>query len=102
MSLRNDFGTELIRNLIGLILLATGLGCAAFGAHWHMNDLINVGISTLIPAALLGFQSKRAPDGNTTTTSVTVPPPDVAAPITLGSKVTDQTVVDRTGSPPKP
>jgi hypothetical protein len=87
MSLRNDLGTELIRNMVGFFLVATGILVIVMGAHWHMDVLITLGTATMIPAALLALQSKRTPEGNTTTTSVTVPPPDVAAvpPIPLST-----------------
>lgn len=83
MSLKNDFGVELIRNMVGFFLVFTGIGVIALGAHWHMDQLVTLGVATMIPAALLALQSKRTPEGNTTTTSVTVPPPDVAAPAPL-------------------
>lgn len=85
MSLRNDLGTELIRNMVGFFLVGTGVGVICLGAHWHMPELVTLGVSTMIPAALLALQSKRTPEGNTTTTSVTVPPPDVAAPIPVAT-----------------
>jgi hypothetical protein len=47
-----------------------------------MDVLVTLGVSTLIPAALLALQSKRTPDGNTSTTSVTVPAPQIP-PVTL-------------------
>lgn len=78
MSLRNDLGTELIRNIVGFFLIGTGILIIVMGAHWHMDVLITLGTATMIPAALLALQSKRTPEGNTTTASVTVPPPDVA------------------------
>jgi hypothetical protein len=73
-----SFCTELIRNLIGFFLVATGILVICLGAHWHMDVLVTLGTSTMIPAAMLALQSKRSPEGNTTTTSVTVPPPLVA------------------------
>ena len=78
MSLRNDLGTELIRNLVGIFLVIVGVGVICMGAHWHMDVLVTLGVSTMIPAALLALQSKRTPEGNTTTTSVTVPQPNIA------------------------
>lgn len=83
MSLKNDFGAELIRNMVGMFLIVIGMISIGFGAHWHMAELVTLGTLTLIPAALLALQSKRSPDGNTTTTSVTIPPPDVATAIPI-------------------
>lgn len=81
-----SFFTELIRNMVGFFLIGTGVGIICLGAHWHMDVLVNVGTATLIPAAMLALQSKRTPEGNTTTTSVTVPPPAVADPSTIVPK----------------
>lgn len=76
----SDFLVEFTRNLIGLLLIGVGIGVICLGAHWHMLELVTLGVSTLIPAALLALQSKKTPDGNTTTTQVTVPPPEIAPP----------------------
>ena len=76
----SDFFTEVIRNLVGIFLILVGVGVICLGAHWHMVELVTLGVSTMIPAALLALQSKKTPDGNTTTTQVTVPPPEIAAP----------------------
>ena len=83
MSLRNDLGVELIRNMVGFFLVATGVGVICLGAHWKMPELVTLGVSTMIPAALLALQSKRTPEGNTTTTSVTVPPPEEVSPVSV-------------------
>jgi hypothetical protein len=83
VNLLGSFVTELIRNMVGFFLVFTGIFVIALGAHWHMDQLVNLGVLTMIPAAMLALQSKRTPEGNTTTTSVTVPPPDVAAPAPL-------------------
>jgi hypothetical protein len=95
VSLRNDLGTELIRNLVGIFLIFVGVGVICMGAHWHMDVLVTLGVSTMIPAALLALQSKRTPEGNTTTTSVTVPPPETAPPSTV-------TVTPQAATSPKP
>jgi hypothetical protein len=58
----NDLKTELTRNLVGFFLVLTGIVVIVLGAHWHMNDLVVLGSSTLIPSALLALQSKRTPD----------------------------------------
>ena len=76
-----SFFTEVIRNLVGLFLISVGIVVISLGAHWHMDVLVTLGTATLVPAALLSLQSKRTPEGNTTTTQVTVPPPSVAAPL---------------------
>jgi hypothetical protein len=77
-----SFCTELIRNMVGFFLVATGVLVICLGAHWHMDVMVTLGTATLIPAAMLALQSKRTPEGNTTTTQVTVPPPLIAdAPI---------------------
>ena len=78
-----SFFTELIRNMVGFFLVATGVGVICLGAHWHMEALVTLGTATLIPAAMLALQSKRTPEGNTTTLSATVPPPGVAEPSTI-------------------
>jgi hypothetical protein len=83
----SDFFTEVIRNLVGIFLVCIGVGVICMGAHWHMDQLITLGVATMIPAALLALQSKKTPDGNTTTTQVTVPPPQVAAPLSATAEV---------------
>jgi hypothetical protein len=83
----SDFFTEVVRNLVGIFLVCIGVGVICLGAHWHMDQLVTLGVATMIPAALLALQSKKTPDGNTTTTQVTVPPPAIAAPIP-GASVT--------------
>jgi hypothetical protein len=80
-----SFFTELIRNMVGFFLIGSGILVICLGAHWHMDVLVGLGTATLIPAAMLALQSKRTPEGNTTTTSVTVPPPLVAAPTDKGA-----------------
>jgi hypothetical protein len=75
----NSFVSELTRNTVGFFLVIVGLAAMAFGAHIHTDMMIDAG-KGLVSAALLAFQSKHAPDGNTTTTQVTVPPPTVASP----------------------
>lgn len=73
-----SFCTELIRNMVGFFLVAIGVVVICLGAHWHMDVLVTLGTATMIPAAMLALQSKRTPEGNTTTTQVTVPPPATA------------------------
>lgn len=73
-----SFFTELIRNMVGFFLVAVGILIIVLGLRWQMQALVNLGSLTMIPAAMLALQSKRTPEGNTTTTSVTVPPPLVA------------------------
>lgn len=82
-----SFCTEIIRNMVGFFLVAVGICVIYLGLRWQMQALVNLGSLTMIPAALLALQSKRTPEGNTTTTSVTVPPPLVAdaAPIATGA-----------------
>ena len=82
----SDFFTEVVRNLVGLFLVSVGVGVICLGAHWHMDPLVTLGVATMIPAALLALQSKKTPDGNTTTTQVTVPPPNIAAPPSIASQ----------------
>ena len=81
-----SFCTELIRNMVGFFLVGVGVSVICLGAHWHMQELVTLGTATMIPAAMLALQSKRTPEGNTTTTSVTVPPPAVADPSTIVPK----------------
>jgi hypothetical protein len=81
-----SFWTEIIRNMVGFFLVGVGVGVICLGAHWHMEALVNLGVSTMIPAAMLALQSKRTPEGNTTTVQTTVPPPAVAAPSTIVPK----------------
>lgn len=73
-----SFCTELIRNMVGFFLVSVGVFVICLGAHWHMDVLVTLGTATMIPAAMLALQSKRTPEGNTTTTQVTVPPSAVA------------------------
>jgi hypothetical protein len=73
----NDLRAELVRNIVGFFLVCAGFLAIILGAHWHMSELTTLGTATLIPAAMLALQSKHTPDGNTTTTSVTVPPPAI-------------------------
>ena len=61
MSFRSDLGTELVRNMVGLFLIAVGILVIVMGAHWHMDVLVTLGTATLVPAALLALQSKRTP-----------------------------------------
>jgi len=75
-----SFFTECIRNMVGFFLVIVGIIIICLGAKWHMDDLIKLGTLTLIPAAMLALQSKRTPEGNTTTTQTTVPIPAMVAP----------------------
>jgi hypothetical protein len=74
------FRNELARNVTGYFLVILGMAAVGFGSHAHYDKMIDLGAS-LVTASLVAFQAKRTPDGNTTTTSVTVPPPSVAEPI---------------------
>lgn len=87
LDLIRSFVTELIRNLVGFFLVFTGVGVICLGAHWHMDILVTLGVSTMIPAAMLALQSKRTPEGKdpndlppgsqqkaTTETLVNIPP----------------------------
>lgn len=82
----SDFFTEVIRNLVGIFLVVVGVCVICLGARWHMAELVTLGVATMIPAALLALQSKKTPDGNTTTTQVTVPAPAIAAPSSIASQ----------------
>jgi len=72
--------SEVARNITGYFLVISGIFCIVYGGHTSNAVLIDTG-KGLVGASLLAFQMKRSPDGNTTTTSVTVPPPLVAEPI---------------------
>jgi hypothetical protein len=71
--------SELARNVTGYFLVILGMAAVAYGGHYHYDKMVDLGAS-LVTASLVAFQHKNAPDGNTTTTQVTVPPPDVATP----------------------
>lgn len=72
---------ELARNSTGYFLVVVGLAAMAYAHHAGQFDkMIETGAG-LVGAALLAFQSKHAPEGNTTTTQITVPPPAVAVPL---------------------
>ena len=71
---------ELGRNLSAYFLVLLGVFCLICGHHVGDPEITKTG-GILVSASLLAFQAKRSPDGNTTTTQVTVPPPDVAAPV---------------------
>jgi len=70
---------EFSRNVSAYFLIIVGMLAMAYAHHISYEDMGKTG-GILVSAALLAFQAKRSPDGNTTTTSVTVPPPAVAAP----------------------
>lgn len=74
------FKSEMSRNASAYFLTIMGLSCLWLGSSHGFSEVIKAG-AALQGAALLAFQAKRSPDGNTTTTSVTVPPPSVAAPV---------------------
>ena len=80
--MNTDLRSELVRNSTGYFLVLVGLSAMGIGAHFHFDKMADAAVG-LVSAALLAFQSKHAPDGNTTTTQVTVPPPTIAeaAPI---------------------
>jgi len=71
------FKSELARNASAYFLVTIGLATMAYSHHIGYDKMGEAG-GVLVSAALLAFQAKRSPDGNTTTTSVTVPPPQVA------------------------
>lgn len=70
---------ELARNVTGYFLVLLGMMAVGYGSHAHFDKMIDLGAS-LVTASLVAFQAKRTPDGNTTTTQITVPPPAVAEP----------------------
>lgn len=70
---------ELSRNISAYFLVLVGMTSCAYGGHYHFDKMVDLGAS-LVTASLVAFQAKRTPDGNTTTTQVTVPAPAVAAP----------------------
>jgi hypothetical protein len=74
--LKNEFA----RNVTGYFLVIIGMVAVGYGGHFHFDKMVDLGAS-LVTASLVAFQAKRTPDGNTTTTSVTVPPPAIAAPL---------------------
>jgi hypothetical protein len=74
------FRSEFARNFSAYFLALIGFAAVAFGGHAHFDKMIDLGV-TFATASLVAFQSKKSPDGNTTTTQVTVPPPSVAEPI---------------------
>ena len=76
-----SFFTECIRNMVGFFLVIVGIIVICLGVRWNQPALIQLGTLTLIPAAMLALQSKRTPEGNTTTTQTTVPIPAMAAPV---------------------
>lgn len=68
---------ELTRNLSGYFLVLVGLAAIWGGGHAPsgvQTALIDAG-KGLVGAALIAFQIKRTPDGNTVTTQITTPPP---------------------------
>lgn len=73
------FKAEMSRNASAYFLVTLGMVTVGFGSHSHYEKMIDLGAS-LVTASLVAFQAKRSPDGNTTTTQVTVPPPAVAEP----------------------
>lgn len=73
------FKTELARNSTGYFLVIVGLIGMSYAHHIGFDKMGDTAAG-LVGAALLAFQAKHSPDGNTTTTQVTVPPPAVAEP----------------------
>lgn len=74
------FKSEFIRNSTGYFLVIAGLVAMGYAHHvGNFDKMIETG-GALVTAALLAFQAKHTPDGNTTTTQVTVPPPAAAEP----------------------
>lgn len=69
--------SELSRNLSAYFLVTVGMIAVGCGSHAHFDKMIDLGAS-LVTASLVAFQAKRTPDGNTTTTQITVPPPAMA------------------------
>lgn len=80
--MNSDFKSELVRNSTGYFLVIVGLTAMGIGAHFHFDKMVDSGYG-LVGAALLAFQAKHAPDGNTTTTQVTVPAPAIASPLPI-------------------
>jgi hypothetical protein len=76
----NILANEFARNITGYFLVLSGISCVVWGGHAGNSVLTDMGKS-LAGAALLAFQMKRTPDGNTSTTSVTVPQPAVPVPV---------------------
>lgn len=72
--------SELARNVTGYFLVVLGMIAVGYGSHAKFDKMVDLGAS-LVTASLVAFQAKRTPDGNTTTTQVTVPPPAIADPI---------------------
>lgn len=72
--------SEFSRNISAYFLICVGMSAVAYGGHFKYDKMVDLGAS-LVTASLVAFQAKKTPDGNTTTTSITVPPPDVAAPV---------------------
>jgi hypothetical protein len=77
--------SELSRNITGYFLVLLGMIAVGYGGHFHFDKMVDLGAS-LVTASLVAFQAKRTPDGNTTTTQITVPPPAVAPPPTVPEK----------------
>lgn len=73
------FKSELARNSTAYFLVIVGLAAMAYAHHVGFDKMAETG-SGLVGAALIAFQARHTPDGNTTTTQVTVPPPAVAEP----------------------
>jgi hypothetical protein len=71
------FKSELSRNISAYFLVLVGMASCAYGGRYHFDKMVDLGAS-LVTASLVAFQAKRTPDGNTTTTQITVPPPAVA------------------------
>lgn len=74
--------SELGRNVTGYFLVITGFLAMSYAHHVGYEKMGETAAS-LITAALIAFQAKRTPDGNTTTTQVTVPPPAVVEPAAI-------------------
>jgi hypothetical protein len=65
--------SELARNSTGYFLVIVGLIAMGYAHHAGSFDKMVETGAGLVGAALLAFQSKHVPEGNTSTVSVTTP-----------------------------
>lgn len=54
----NDLKTELVRNLVGFVVILAGVSVVGLGAHFHIDKEVDAGLA-FFPAALLALQVKR-------------------------------------------
>lgn len=74
--LKSEFG----RNVTGYFLVVGGFIFMLSGHHLQSDKMQELG-GTLVTAALLAFQAKRSPDGNTSTVQYTTPASTDPAPV---------------------